>query len=322
MNRKRDFLQHWAILCLGATVVLIFGVVLVTFEVKETEFAVLKRFGSSRKGPDGKVITYDPGLHFKIPFIDEVWKHDNRLQCYELKKGQVEQIQTRDEYQIVVTTYVLWRVGNPGLFLKRLSSTEKAEDKLDEVVRNSRSTVLGSHDLGELINTDPSKIRMAEIEQEMLDRVQATAREEYGIEVVRLGIKHLGFPEKVTLKVFDRMRAERRRHSQKYLAEGEREAQRIRANADRQASDILAQAQAKATQIRAEGDQMAAKHYAVFQKNPELAAFLRKLDALRLTLSKKTTMVLDTNTPPYDLLLPGATDLADPRSSRTDTGAE
>ena len=72
---------------------------------------------------------------------------------------------------------------------------------------------------------------------------------------------------------------------------------------------MLAKAEGEAKRIRAEGDKTAAEHYAVFRKNPELAAFLRKLDALRLTLSEKTTLVLDTNTPPYDLLKPGATKL-------------
>jgi len=310
MMRKRDIVQHWAIICLAVVVVSIFSVVLITFEVKETEFGVVKRFGSPRKGNDGKIKIYDSGLHCRIPFVDEIWKHDNRLQCFELKRGQTEQIQTRDEYQIVVTTYVLWRVGDAGLFLKRLSSTAKAEDKLGDVVRNSRNIVLGRRDLSELIGTDDTKVHMADIEKEILEGLQKTALEEYGIDVQYLGFKHVGFPEKVTLKVFDRMRAERKRHSVKYLADGEREAQRIRANADREVSDILAQAQADAKEIRAEGDQMAAKHYSVFQKNPELAAFLRKLDSLRLTLSKKTTLILDTNTPPYDLLLPGATDLS------------
>jgi membrane protease subunit HflC len=98
-----------------------------------------------------------------------------------------------------------------------------------------------------------------------------------------------------------------------------REAQRIRAEADREASDTVAKAQAESKRIRAEGDEQAAKSYAVFQQSPELAAFLRKLDALRLTLSEKTTLVVDTNTPPYDLFLKGATDIGgDVKSNPTD----
>lgn len=320
MTGKRDVLQHWAVIVLAIVVVGIFAVALVTFEVKETEFAVVKRFGSSRRNADNSVRVYKPGLHVKIPFIDEVWKHDNRLQCYELKKGQVEQVQTRDEYQVVVTTFVLWRVGDAGLFLKRVDSTAEAENKLDAVVRNSRNIVLGRHDLSELINTDASQVRLEGIENEMLTDLEETARQEYGIEVVHLGFKHLGFPEKVTTKVFDRMKAERKRHSQRYLAEGEREAQRIRAAADREVSDILAQAQAQSKQIRAEGDEQAARYYSVFQQDPDLAAFLRKLDSLRLTLSRKTTLVVDTNTPPYDLLLPGATRLPAGAAVQTDGG--
>ena len=316
LGKRRDLSQHWPVIALALLVVGIFTAWLVTFQVKETEVAIVKTLGRPKQA-NGEVRIYGPGLHMKWPIIDEVWRHDHRLQCYELTKGRVEQITTSDDYQIVVSTYVLWRVGDPALFLKRVNTTEEAENNLDAVVRNSRNNVLPRHELSELINVDPDKSKIAEIEQEMLEDLKDTALDEYGIEVTYLGFKHLGFPEKVSTKVFDRMRAERSRKSQKYLAEGAREAQRIRAEADRKVSDILAQAQAESKRVRAEGDEQAAKHYAVFQKNPELAAFLRKLDSLRLTLSEKTTLVVDTNTPPYDLFLPGATDLSNPSETES-----
>jgi membrane protease subunit HflC len=296
IGKRQNLSQHWPVIALALVVVGIFTA------------AIVKTLGRPKE-VDGQVRIYGPGLHLKWPIIDEVWSHDNRLQCYQLTKGRVEQITTSDDYQIVVSTYVLWRVGDPALFLKRVNTTEDAEDRLDAVVRNSRNNVLPRHRLSELINVDPGESKLADIEQEMLRDLKDTALKEYGIEVTYLGFKHLGFPEKVSTKVFDRMRAERSRKSQKYLAEGAREAQRIRAEADRKVSDIRAQAEADSKRIRGDGDEQAAKHYAVFQANPELAAFLRKLDSLRLTLSEKTTLIVDTTTPPYDLLLPGATDL-------------
>jgi membrane protease subunit HflC len=275
---------------------------------------VVKTFGKPRVAvdPDGqeRVRIYEPGLHWQWPYpIDTLWRHDSRVHCYELEKGRVEQIQTRDDYQVIVTTYVLWRVGDAGLFLKRVDSTDQAEPLLDNVVRNSRNLILGRHSLSELISTEAGQTSMRDIEEEMLEHLRATAMAEYGIEVVDLGFRHLGFPEAVSLKVFERMRAERARKSERYLAEGAREAQRIRSAADREVSDILARAQAEAKGIRGRGDEEAAMHYAVFRENPELAAFLRKLEALRTTLSNDTTLVLDTQTPPYDLLRPGATEL-------------
>jgi len=310
---NRTFLQHWPVVLLGIVVLSIFVVVLVVFQVKETEHAVVMTFGQPKMAGSGaaaRVHVYSPGLHMKWPYpVDSVWRHDNRLQCYELKRGQVEQVQTADQYQIIVTTYVLWKVGEPGLFLKRVNTTAEAENKLDDVVRNSRSIVLGRHNLTELINVDPTQVNMAAIEKEILDHLHEIAMTKYGIDVVFLGFKHLGFPEGVSTKVFARMQAERNRKSEEYRTQGKRDAQMIQARADLQASTRIATAETEAKGIRAEGDRAAAEYYAVFRSHPELAAFLRKLDALRRTLSEKSTLVLDTHTPPYDLLLPGATDL-------------
>jgi membrane protease subunit HflC len=309
---KPKFIQHWPIMFLGLLVAGIFSAVLISFEVKETEMAILMRFGAPRtETVDGvtKAKVYGPGLHLKWPYpFETVWSHDNRLQCYELTRGQLEQIQTADDYQIVVTTYVLWQVGDASQFYKRLDTTLEAEKKLDDLVRNSRNSILGRHNLTELINIDPKGVKITEIEEEILADLKGLAMQEYGIKIDYLGIKHLGFPEKVSTKVFARMRAERKRKVDQYRAEGRRDAMKIRTEADRKAEGILATANADATRIRGQADQEAAEHYRIFSRNPELAAFLRKLDSLRQTLAGKTTLVVDTNTPPYDLLLPGATD--------------
>ena len=309
---RRTFWQHWPAIVLGIGVAAIFLAALVAFEVKETQYAIVMRFGKPKMVTvDGEetVKIYKPGLHARVPFVDQVWKHDNRLQSYELRKGQVEQIQTADDYQIVVTTFVLWRVGDPLRFLRAVNTTEEAQNKLDDVIRSSRNLVLGRHDLTELINTDPGEVRMETIEGEILEDAREVALMKYGIHLEYVGFKHLGFPEKVSTKVFDRMKAERKRKSARYRAEGKRDAQQIRAQADLTASEILAQAEADAKEIRAEGDQKAAEFYSAFRQDPELAAFLRKLDALRKTVSEKTTLVLDTETPPYDLLGADALDL-------------
>lgn len=320
---KRTFVQHWPVVLLGIAVALIFLAALVVFDVRETDHAIVMRFGRpKREVVDGekRIRLYKPGLRLKWPYpIDTVWRHDNRLQCYELTKGQVEQVQTADDYQIIVTTFVLWRVGDPALFLKRIDTTSEAEVKLDNEVRNCRNIVIGRHKLSEFINANQDEVRIAQIESEILNGIHTgdfdvkgvteVAMEKYGIDVTHLGFKHIGFPEAVSTKVFDRMKAERDRKSEEHLARGESEAKAIRARAEKTRRTKLAVAMAGAKRIRGEGDQAAAKHYAVFRENPELAKFLRKLDSLRLTLSAKTTLIVDTNTPPFDLLLPGATDL-------------
>ncbi len=314
MNDKNSRIsKHWPVVSLALLVVAIFIIAMVTFQVEETEYAILKRFGKPRSDANEKIIEYKPGLHLRIPFIDQVWRHDKRLQCYELQVGKFEQLTTKDQQQIVVSTYVLWRIGDPGLFMKRLESTQRAEENLEAIVRNSRAEVIPRHNFSELVNINTSEAKMKEIEEQMLARIKKTAMQEYGIEVTRVGFRQLGFPETVTAKVFDRMKAERANKAEKLLNEGKSEAQRIRSEAERKASDILAEAEAEAKRIRGQGDETAAKFYAVFSQNPELAKFLRSLEALKISLGENDTLILDTETPPFTLFKANATELAVPK---------
>ena len=301
--------HHWPIVALACAVVVIFLFAMMTFQVKETEYAVIKTFGKAKEEAPGKIKIYEPGPHLKWPFIEQVWRYDKRLQCYELTKGNIEQLTTKDQYQIVVSTYVLWRVGDPGLFLLRLKSAEEVEEKLDAAVRDSRNSIIPMHNFSELISTENNGSKMAEIEKAMLEDVSRKTMQDFGIEVTRVGFRMIGFPEMVTTKVFDRMRAERENHSERLLAEGKSEAQRIRSDADRKASEMISQAEAEAKKIRGEGDEIAARNYAVFRKNPELALFLRNLEALKASLGERDTLILDTDTPPFNLLKPDAAKL-------------
>ncbi len=308
-KQVKGIAHHWPIVALACLVVVIFLVAMMSFQVKETEYAVIKTFGKAKADANGNIITYSPGLHFKWPFIDSVWRFDKRFQCYELTKGHLEQLTTKDQYQIIVSTYVFWRVGDPGIFLKRLKSTEEVEEKLDAAVRDSRNSIIPMHNFSELVNTETGDSKMAEIENAMLADVSKKTMADFGIEVTKIGFRQLGFPETVTTKVFDRMRAERDNHSERLLAEGKAEAQKIRSEADRKASETMSQAEADAKRIRGEGDEIAAKHYAVFQKNPDLAIFLRNLEALKSSLGTQDTLILDTDTPPFTLLKQGAATL-------------
>ena len=310
MAKKRSFMQHWPVIALAVLVLGIFLAACVTFQVQEYEVAIVKTFGEARKDASGQVIIYQPGLHMQWPTpIDEVWKHDNRLQCYELGTGRVEQIQTHDDYMVVVTTFVLWRVGDPALFMRAVGTQALAEDKLDDLVRGSRVTVIGRHNLSQLIQVrdlgEAAETRdgaLARMENEILEDVKGKALVDFGIEIVHVGIKHLGFPEQVTAKVFARMEAERNRKVQEHISEGESEATAIRAKADRESRNLQTEAEAKAKGIRAEGDEAAAREYAAFAENPELAVFLRQLEGLGNVLGKNDTLVLDTSTPLFSIL--------------------
>ena len=123
----------------------------------------------------------------------------------------------------------------------------------------------------------------------------------YGLEVVFLGIKKLGLPENVTASVFERMQSERKVLVEKSEQEGNKEAQIIRSEAELKAAQMLANADGQATEIRGKGEAEAAKYLTVFQQNPELAKFIFRLTALEGSLKDKSTLIFDQHTPPFDL---------------------
>jgi modulator of FtsH protease HflC len=140
------------------------------------------------------------------------------------------------------------------------------------------------------------------VENEMLAAIQEQVRaNNYGVEIAFLGIKKLGFPESVTQDVFSQMTSERQVLIDKLQREGEARAQMIRSDAERRATEMLAVAQGQAKKIEGEGQLEAAKHLGAFQKNPELAYFLFRLEAFEASVKDRATLVFDQQTPPFDL---------------------
>ena len=135
--------------------------------------------------------------------------------------------------------------------------------------------------------------------EKIQDRVKANG---YGIEVRSLGIKKLGLPQGVTQAVFERMKSERQVRVSEIENEGREQAGKIRSAAEAEATRIISEAEAEATRLDGEARAEAAKSFAVFQENPDLAVLILKLNALELALKEKTTLILDANTPPLDLL--------------------
>ena len=146
-----------------------------------------------------------------------------------------------------------------------------------------------------------AELKFDQIEAEMLRAIQASARSTYGIQIEHLGIKQLQLPESITSTVFENMRAERQRLVAQYQAEGEREAKEIRSSADVQANLVLAEAKGQAIKISGGADTKAAKYYAQFNKNPTLANFLFQLRALEQATKEKTSVIVDQQTPPFNL---------------------
>ncbi|MDI9431267.1 MAG: SPFH domain-containing protein [Planctomycetota bacterium] len=280
-------------------IAVIFGTMmlyLISFQVRETEAAFITRFG---RPLDDREITR-PGLYFKWPTpIERVHRFDARMRVLDTPPAETT---TRGAVPLIVSTYVVWRVAEPLKFLNALGSVADANDAIRYRLNNAQNRVIGEHTFDEFVNSDTEKIKLAEIQAEMLADLQEPVRNDYGIEIKTLGIKQLKISEDVTKEVFERMRAERRRRTEATIAQGHAEATKIRTDADAKTTALLAAAEGRAKAIRGRGDAEAAQYYQMMEEAPELAMFLRNLEALQTTLKERATLVIPPDAEPFKYL--------------------
>jgi membrane protease subunit HflC len=266
----------------------------ISFQVREIESAMVTTFGK----PTRQITK--PGWYFKWPVpIEQVYKFDSRMRVFEADLGETT---TRGAVPIIVNTFVVWKIAEPLVFFNAVGTVKEAENKLLGQLSDTQNKVIGRHDFAEFVNSDPTKIKFEEIQNEMLADLQPVIRKYYGIEIKTLGIKQLKISEDVSKDVFERMRAERNRKTEATIAEGNAEAARIKTDTDSKKTELLAAAEARAKAIRAEGDAEAAKYYKLLEEDPEFAIFLRKTDALKKYLEKRSTIVFGADTEPFELL--------------------
>ena len=292
--KNRNLMQHWPVLLLGVGVLFLFSGVLTIFTVNEIDFVVLKRFGEPIK-KNGKIKVYDSGYHFKLPFIDRVWKADNRLHNFELVKGNIEQIPTADNHQVIVSTYAWWKISheNPENYIMGIQTADEVEKKLSNWIRNARSAVISRYRFDQLVNTNAGEVKLVQISEEITKMANEESRKQ-GIEIGHVGIKHLGVPATVTGKVFERMTADRMLYATRYRDKGTSDKAILMSEADKDSSIIIAKAKADALKIKGNGDREAARNYKDFSENESLAVFLRKLKLLEEILGKEDTLILST----------------------------
>ena len=266
---------------------------LVAFQVRINERALVLSFGKVSRA------IKEPGLYLKWPYPVQTVEHfDTRVRVLEAK---FQEVYTSDGLTLIVTLAVGWSIEEPETFYNRLQVESKARSHLEGLVGGEMNAVVGRHKFEQFISTDAAKLAFDAIEAEIRQSLATTAEERYGIKMHFVRITQLGLPETVTERVFSRMKAERKRIADKYRAEGKSEADQLRAKADRDAELIRSKAEAEATRLRGHGDAAAAGAYKVFQKHEGLAIFLNKLDAIR-KLKDRLTVIVDTRTPPWDLL--------------------
>ena len=305
-----NFFKHWPTMLLGLIVAVILLTAVFSFQLNQTETAVLTTFGRPS-------VVAEPGLHFRWPFpFQEVYRFDKRIRCYEGSSGKLEETVTKDGHNIIVGIYVNYRIKDVNAFFSKLKDVSNGEDVLNTLMRSAKNTAFGQRNFDQIVNEDGKMLKLDALMDDIKKSLTADTAG-FGIEIVGVGINSLGVPKTVSEKVFERMIAERKQFAEKNRSEGEKEAKKIRVDANLERERIIANAEAEALKLRAQGDAEAARFYSEFSKDPELAGFLRKIEALRIMMRNRTTMVIDTNVPPFDLLksdavIPGSAPAAAP----------
>lgn len=298
-------------LMIGIVLVVILLAYMFTFQVRYDEVAVLTTFDKAtppQRDAQGQLVLndkgrpvdpgsliYEPGLRFKAPWpLQKVYTYSRKIHLLE---DQPEEIQTADGYAVIVKTYLAWRIEDPYAFFSSLEYVDAAEKQLSSYMRDIKS-VITSYPFDALVNTDPSKMKLREIEEKAAQQLRerlSHANPPYGIAVEQVGIRRIVLPEETTEKVFERMRKTRERLAQRALSEGDAKAATITSEARSAQERILAFAERRAQAIRDEGDREAASYFANFQQDEDFAIFLRQIEALKEMLAHNSTFILDAN---------------------------
>lgn len=281
-------------LTVGALIAALLILYLIAFQLGEYQRGVVTTFGKPTRSLS------EPGLYWKLPWpFQKVYIFDGRLF---VEESVFEETYTGDGKNLIFTTCIGWKISDPALFLERIGTVDAAKRNLDGLVRTYKNGVLGRHTFDQLVSANGSTSAYEQIEAEIFRPVAEEAQTQYGVHVGFLYITQLGLPEQTTAQVFERMKKERQRIAEKYRSEGDAIASEIKAKAQSEHDQIIARAQAEAKKIRGEGDAQAAEFYKIFEENKQLAVFLKKMETLKTVLKDKSTVILDTQTAPFDLL--------------------
>lgn len=267
------------------------------FVVKEGEFRVVRQFGEVVR------IESEPGLSYKIPFIQSVTSLPKYQMTYNVSQAEIN---TKDKKRILIDNYSIWRIEDPKKMISNARTLEAAESRMEEFIYSVIRTELGQLNYDEIINDEKSSRgslndRVTQMVNDLL------ANDNYGITVTDVRMKRTDLPEENEKSVFTRMISERHSTAQEYLSRGDADKNRIEAQTDREVNEILAKAKAEAELIRGDGEGQAAKIYNdAFSKDAEFYSLFRTLESYKQTINGDTVIVLPSDSP-YARLLMGYT---------------
>lgn len=258
------------------------------FTVTETEYAIKFRLGKIVRSD------YEPGLHTKVPFINNVRKFERRILTLDTAP---EQMITSEQKFVAVDSFVKWRITDVARFYTSTQGNERvALSRLDSIVKDRVRNQIASRTLPEVISEQRVSTML-----EIAERANESTAE-FGIEVVDVRIKAIELPDDVRESVFRRMAADRQKEANLYRFEGREQAERIRADADRQVQILLAEAQRDGQTLRGDGDARSTEIYAnAYSQDEEFYAFYRSLRAYENAFSaSQDVMILDSSSTFFD----------------------
>ena len=256
------------------------------YTVREDQYACTFRFSEIVN------TTEDPGLHFKMPFVDSVKYFSKATQFYDIPPSEVL---TSDKQNMTVDCYILWEISDPQQFYRALGTTAKAEERLNAITYNALKNAMGRLAQADIINMNDGAERN-EIYESITTTVDNQAAT-YGIHVEDVKIKQFDLPDSNLNAVYSRMISERNQMAEKYTADGNYDASIIRNEVDKQVNIIVSNAEAEAAKLEAEGEaeymRMLAEAYNTSDKK-DFYEFILALDALKQSLNgSEKTIILD-----------------------------
>jgi len=294
------------------------------YTISMTEQVIITQFGKVRgtQSGNGGTTINEPGLHFKIPFLDTVNRFDKRVLEWD---GRPAPMTTRDKQYLEVVTFARWRITDPLQFLIRMRDERSAQSRLDDIIGSNTMSTVANHDLIELIRTDkdrkvnPSALppgteaaplltiregRIA-IEEKILKQAQPVVKE-FGIEILDVRFKRLNYSKGVLEKIYERMISEREQIASRFRSEGEGEAARIGGTRALELNKITSEAYRKIQEIRGASEAKASSIYSeAFASSPQAAefyAFQKTLETYSKTAAPDMTVVFSTGSDLFRLL--------------------
>ncbi len=279
------------------------------FVVNEGQQAIVTRFGK----PVGDICM--PGLHFKVPFIEDAFYFESRILKWD---GDPNQITTKEKKYIWVDATARWKIKDPLKFFRTVANVSGAHSRLDDIIDSVVRDSVSSNYLVDLVRGEnykpdtssdedtetldgPRKSRK-EIIAEMLEKAKVSVPD-YGIEIIDIQIKRINYIDKVREKVYERMISERNKVAAQYRSEGEGTMAEILGEMEKELKKITSEAFKKSAEIKGKADADAARIYAeAYNKDPEFYEFYRSLEALEKTVKNNFKLVISTESDLYKFL--------------------